>query len=424
MTRILQIFRHKKTLGTIDRFLNSAAPITVALMFSKILTREQFGLYSLAMSLFMTLAFFESFFQTATIRYCATKNPERFTEVVSSLLYWKLAALVVAWLLVLLVGVPVARLYKQEALLAIFRWFPIMFLAFTLESHFVSIIRAKQDIQELVRQDAIFAAAYVGLSLLLVRRVHTAEQMFIVYLVAFLPNLIYLTARFPEFLKISHGMFRPVAAEIFHYGKYTALVGLGALAYQNFDVMMIGYLRSIEDVGVYRLGRIAANLVVIVTQGILLTLMPQISTLHEEGRHTQIKAVYDRHVRLLLQVFIPFFLLSLAFAGPLFDWYFAGKYRGAEIIFSIFAFTGIIKAFENPQGALLAGVGLIHLDSVQMWASVAVNIILNLLLIPRWGFIGAALATNVTLLSGALLKQHFIRKHYYAKVGTYSVASA
>jgi O-antigen/teichoic acid export membrane protein len=117
----------------------------------------------------------------------------------------------------------------------------------------------------------------------------------------------------------------------------------------------------------------------------------------------------------MLYLFIPFFVFSLLFAGPIFKFFFNDKFLGVEKVFVVFAFSGIIRSFGNPQGALLAGVGLIKYDSYQMFGCILLNILLNIILIPKYGAIGAAYSMVLALLFGTLLKEYFIRKYYFSK---------
>lgn len=415
---IKKIVSHNKVLGIIDRGIAQASLVLSVLVFSKILPNEQFGLYGLAMSIFLFLSVFESFFQTATVKFCATNNKDNLKKIISSLLYLKIISIIVAIAVIFAVKAKIVVFYKQPLLDNILFWFPLLFIVYTMRSHFTALLQAKRDIRGLLVQDVIFSSLYIGLIFTFIRLISSAEQVFIIFFIANLATLIYLFVRYPSFLSITYGLLKPIARKIFDYGKYTVLVGLGMIMYQNVDILMLGRLSSVADVGVYKLGRISAVLIMVLTQGFLLTLMPKISSLQEQKKSDEIKRIYYKNIKYMLYVFIPFFLISLLFAKPLFHFFFKDKYLGVGVVFIVFSFSGVIRSFGNPQGALLAGVGLIKYDSYQMWGCMLLNIVLNFILIPKYSYVGAAFATILALTFGTLLKEYFIRKYYFAKPKT------
>lgn len=413
---IKEIVFHNKTLGIIDRGIAQVSIVLSVLVFSKILSKEQFGLYGLAMSIFLFLTIFESFFQTATTKFCATNNKDTFKKIISSLLYLKIISIGVAIILMLIVKDKIIEFYKQPFLENILFWFPFLFVVYAIRSHFTSVIKARQDIKGLLVQDIIFSSLYIGLILTFVQSISNTEQIFIIFFIANLVTLVYLIVRYPDFLDITNGLLKPIAKKIFDYGKYTVLAGLGLIMYQNIDILMLGHLGAIEDVGVYKLGRISAVLIMVLSQGILLTLMPQISNLQEQKKSSEIKKLYYKNIKLMLYIFVPFFFISLLFVKPLFYFFFQDKYLDAEVVFIIFSFSGIIRSFSNPQGALLTGVGLVKYDSYQMWGCALLNVLLNLILIPKYNHVGAAFATILALIFGVLLKEYFIRRYYFTNM--------
>jgi O-antigen/teichoic acid export membrane protein len=408
---------HRKFLGLMDKMIYRASTFIVVILFSKILTKEQFGLFGLATSLFMLFSILESFFQTATVKFCATSNKEKLSDTINSLLYLKIFSVLVFVVLLWVLRPVILNIYKEPGLNEILTIFPFLFLFFTLRSHFVSIIRAQRDMKGLVWQDTLFTLVHIGLSLFLIKNITSARDAFEIYLVSHIISVVYLWVRYPQYCKFKMGINKDLAWEIFHYGKYSALVGVGGVLYLNLDVLMVGALTSVEAVGIYKIGRMSATFILTVSQGILLTMLPEISHLNEKNKILEIKKLYFRNVKLMLQIFVPFFILSLLFTHTLFTFFFQDKYVGADIVFIIFAASGIIRAFGNPQGALLAGVGLMKLDSIQMMWCLAVNLLMNFLLIPSFKSIGAAISTIIALLVGTLLKKYFLEKHYFLKKG-------
>ncbi len=401
-----------KILGLLDSFFSQISLILSVLLFSKMLSREQFGLYGLAMSIFLFYSISESFFRTATVKYCATNDGMLFRKTISSLIYLKLFGLVVTIVAMLLMNGKIVAFYQQPDLGKTLFWFPFIMVVYTFRSHFIAVITARQNIKGLLFQDMFFAISYIGVVLCLSPVLKSAEQMFIVFFVVNCVSLLFLVLKYPSFIDIRPGISSKLARQIFNYGKYTILVGLGMVAYQNIDILMLGRMATIEDVGIYKLSRMSSVFVAVITGGVLITLMPKISLLYEQNKMGEIKRQYHDSIKHLLMIFIPFFALSLLIAEPAFDLFFKGKYAGAGSLFAILSFTGIIRAFNNPQGSLLNGIGLVKYDSFQMWGCLGLNVVLNYFLIPKYANMGAAAATIITLIVGTIIKEIYIRKYF------------
>lgn len=412
---VKKIIGHRKFLGLMDRVTHMASSLFAVLFFSKILPKEEFGLFGLAMSLFLLFAIIESFFQTPTVKFCATYQNEKLNDAISSLLYLKTISVIFFIALVWITRPFILKFYHAPGLDEIMAMFPILFVSFTLRSHFVSIIRAQRNMKALLWQDLVFALMYIALGILFFKNIATAKDVFLIFLTSHITSVLYLWIRYPQYIKFRFKLDKELTKEIFHYGKYTAIVGIGGVIYQNLDILMIGSLTSIGDVGVYKIGKISATFVLTVSQGMLLTMLPEIADLNDQNKISRIKNLYSRNVRQMLQIFVPFFILSVLFANSMYSFFFHDKYAGASAVFIIFAASGIIRAFGNPQGALLSGVGLVKQDSIQMIVCLIVNVVLNVLLIPPFKAVGAALATVIALLVGTVIKEFFVRGYFLKK---------
>lgn len=406
---------HNRTLGVIDRLVAQSTGFLSLIFFSKILSPTEFGIYGLAYSIFLFLGLFESFFQTATIKFCATHNSDKLEEYISCLLFTKVFVIAIPALLIYFLANQISIFYHTPSLIHVFFWFPFLIIAFTIKSHFESVLKARLDLRSLLVQDLIFATTNIGLTFILWHSIKKAENVFAIILLSYVTSIAYLIIFHSQFFRIKRCFNKPVLMELIHYGKYTVLTGMGFLFYQNFDVILMGKFCSVESVGVYKIGRLSAIIVLVLSDGLLFTMMPKVSRLYELGKVKEIRDEYYRNVKIMLSVFIPFFIGSIFFSKLFFHLAFGNKYPGAAEIFSIFSFLGILRAFGNPQGALLGGVGLIKLDSIQMISSIAINVTFNFILIPRYGGVGAAISTLITILCGVILKEFFIREFYFKR---------
>src|SRR5262245_14539835 len=163
-----KLIKHRKFLGLLDKLAYRASTFVLVILFSKILSKEEFGLFGVVMSLFMLFSILESFFQTATVKFCATSSrKEQFYEIINSLLYLKILSFIVFVVLLFGLWPWIMKTYHEPKLAQILVLFPAVFFLYTLRSHFVSIIRAQRDMKRLLWQDVLFSSINIALAILL-----------------------------------------------------------------------------------------------------------------------------------------------------------------------------------------------------------------------------------------------------------------
>ncbi len=175
-------------------------------------------------------------------------------------------------------------------------------------------------------------------------------------------------------------------------------VGLSTLLAGRVDIMMLAVLTEAETVGQYRLAAQIAAIVMMISTVAQAVLSPKISKLSHEN---QLQSLLARLPLLSATLFVIAGLLStlvyVAFHVAL-PWIGADfAQAGPVLTILLVAFT--IIAFLSPALPLLTMSGRTTYAAVANVIAIAINIILNLILIPAFAGTGAAVATALSLLS-------------------------
>lgn len=186
--------------------------------------------------------------------------------------------------------------------------------------------------------------------------------------------------------------------------KPIALMSVASVAISNIDTVLVGYFVSAESAGVYRASAQLANLVsfgLAASNGIV---APLIADLYGRGKRAELARVLRFSVALVSVIGLGGVLLMGLF-GPwalgLFGKAYAPGYSsllillGAQAANVLCGPTGLMMTMTGHQGAAARIFGV----------SASVSVILNVLLIPAYGIVGAALANlgGVVLWNLALL---------------------
>lgn len=166
-----------------------------------------------------------------------------------------------------------------------------------------------------------------------------------------------------------------------------------ALLLTRTDTLLVGYFRTSYEVGLYGAAYPLANglLIILVSFGFLY--LPLASRLDANERHDEIDAIYKLTTKWIVIVTFPAFLTLVVFPGDILSIMFSEKYTGASIALSILSVGFFTSAIGGRNRETLAALG--HTGHILLTNAIAfvLNIVLNLILIPMYGFLGAAMAS-------------------------------
>ncbi len=176
----------------------------------------------------------------------------------------------------------------------------------------------------------------------------------------------------------------------------SAISGLHAIS-QNTDIIMLGYLATDADVGLYRVTLSSANFVVFGLTAAGLVLAPHFARASAAGNVGQLQKLATLGARASFAIAIlictTFFLLG--------DWILATVYGSAYgAAYSALVLLSIGQAINAFFGSVISLLTMTGREWVAMFGlliSTIANVVLNWLLIPLYGIEGAAIATGISV---------------------------
>ena len=165
------------------------------------------------------------------------------------------------------------------------------------------------------------------------------------------------------------------------------------------DALLLGYLASVEDVGLYTVATRLVGLAIFVLNPINSAFVPNVAHLYHLGDRQGVDTAYGAVNRWILRLSVPAFIMLLAFPKDLLG-LFGDDYTvaSAAAVTVVLAIGQLANAAAGPSGSVLNMTGLVKLSLVDNMAVLVLNISLNLVLIPLYGVMGAALAWTVSLI--------------------------
>ena len=188
--------------------------------------------------------------------------------------------------------------------------------------------------------------------------------------------------------------------DVLRYGVPLALAGVIYVVMGQVDYFVVGYFRTSEDVGIYRIGyMLAANLLVFFS-----SLAPVFKPLIAEARNDRatVSERYRTATRWALGLSLPFAAILALGAETYLALVFTPQYTVASgVVLALVAGYLVSVTAGGPDGALLQGLGYSRLVFVNTGLLLVANVAFSVTLVPRYGILGAGVGTALALtLSG------------------------
>ena len=216
----------------------------------------------------------------------------------------------------------------------------------------------------------------------------------------------------PKFV-IDLNFWKPTLKEALPFG----ITGIFAMIYLWIDTVLLSLMAGNETVGwynaAYRLIFIFLSLYAVY----MIAIFPVISGFFKTSIKS-IKTVYERSFKYLLIISIPIAISITLLANKIILVIYGIEYVPSIIALQILIWTIIFMFINNLSSNVLGSVNRPIIVVKIFILGAVINIILNLLLIPKFSYVGSALATVATELLMLPLFLYSLLKIEYAEVET------
>lgn len=198
-------------------------------------------------------------------------------------------------------------------------------------------------------------------------------------------------------LKTTLTFFIPtIAIQVYTYLDKTMIGVITGSSFQN------GYYEQAHKI-------VAMALTVITSIGTVM--IPRMGHLYASGRFEEIKNYLAKSFRFVWMLSIPMCLGIIAVSENFVPWFFGNGYDAVVPILKIFSLLVIVLGLNNIMGLqYLIPTGKQNTYTFCVIAGALVNLLCNLLLIPRYGAIGATVASVFAEICIAGIEFYIIRK--------------
>jgi len=243
---------------------------------------------------------------------------------------------------------------------------------------------AKFILQPIVKVVLIGIAAFFGLQV-----IHAVVIFGIGELLTAVTLIYYLNKLFPLKMSILSGRVDFKAVWKFTIPDW--LAGLMDTFRGNIQTLLIGSLGSIAGVGIFTVANQLNILGHDFYSSINIAAKPYIAELHDKNEKSQLESIYQTSAKWSVLVNMPVFLAMVLFPTQILS-IFGESFENGALALVIMACVNLVDVGTGMGGAILNMTGYTRLKLLNNIVSVVVSIALNVLLIPRFGVVGAAIS--------------------------------
>ena len=186
--------------------------------------------------------------------------------------------------------------------------------------------------------------------------------------------------------------------DVLHFGFYVVLGNSIGYIYTHIDSIMIGYYLNETEVGYYAISAMFIQGITLIPSAIQRVTSPMIARSYAKKEYD---SIHNLLKSITLKVFLISFMISLFLAIfgktliiTIFDNVFLPAYFPMLILLAGYTIYSMFMSI----GTFYSSIGRVQLSYKIALFSAILSIITNALFIPRFGIIGAAMATSITLI--------------------------
>jgi stage V sporulation protein B len=139
-------------------------------------------------------------------------------------------------------------------------------------------------------------------------------------------------------------------------------------------------------------------------------LLPSISELKTKKLHAEIKTYAKDSLKLSLLILIPVTAISISFSESIITLLFGKAYAYAAKSFEILVVGMVFLGIFTIASAIFQGVGKPEIPMKILFITAILDVIFNILLIPRYHIEGAAFATSLSCIFAGVASLILLRK--------------
>jgi O-antigen/teichoic acid export membrane protein len=250
----------------------------------------------------------------------------------------------------------------------------------------------------------VLSVIYLGLGILALASVYFFSSL----IVLILTFTIYSWKFFIPKIQLNLNFWKPTLKESSYFGLSSILV----VIYFYIDSIMLSIMVGNSAVGIYNAAYKLIFVLMFIPSVFIVSLFPVMSK-HFESAKNLVKIEYEKSVKYIFAIGMFLFVYGLVFADKIILTIYGTGFKASIIALQALIFVIPIIFLTYLFGNLLGAINKQRILTVVTCLNALLNITLNLILIPKFSYIGASIATVVTESLGFVLMFSYLSRYFF-----------
>lgn len=392
----------------------------LGLLFRIIVARigvEEYGLYNLGLTVLASGMMLSSMgLGTGVLRYVAhyaalkklKESSEAFTTAVKLSLY---ASIIVAFVIYLFSDFISLSVFNNSRLSPVLKILSIALpFMVTTDIFFAATDALKQAIYRIVGSNIILTIIKTGLAAVLIYLGFGLHGALIAYLISVIVLFFYAFFAVKRLMKLSFAsIYEKLHMDLLKFSWPLLATKFSDLIMQYIDTFLLGVILSAVSVGIYHAATPAIILMSIAPAAFMQIFLPTLSGLL--ARSKSVNHVMREVTWWITAANAPVAFFLAFNAKEVLSFVFGQQYTEAATAMIILALAQLFSSMLRPGGTLLPAFKKTKYMLFISLIAAAANLGLNILLIPKYGVNGAAIASATATLIQALIYIYLMKKY-------------
>ena len=237
------------------------------------------------------------------------------------------------------------------------------------------------------------------------------------HLVAFFVSIFILRKQIPSLSKKPNARTKQnkkIFRKVISYSWPLLFAGILWSIFHWTDTFFIGYFKTAEEVGLYNAAIPITSLLFISYELFMKLFYPIVNKEYSRGNRENVKQLSQQVGKWILILNLPVFFILFAFPEALLNILFGEGFGAAANSLRVLSIGSFFLAFSSLSNKLITMTGKSKVIFVHIIIVASVNIVLNLILIPRFGILGAAIATTTSFILISIIS--FAQTFHYLRI--------
>jgi O-antigen/teichoic acid export membrane protein len=215
----------------------------------------------------------------------------------------------------------------------------------------------------------------------------------------FLFSFFYCKIKIPEIFtkfKLKSQIKKKIKKDLLSYTWPLIFFGILQGIMANADSFIIGYFKSASDVGIYNAAILISGFMIFVPNIFIRLFSPLVTREFSKKNLEIVKELSKQVQKWIFIINLPLFVLMIIFPGAFINLLFGAEYMAAETSMRFLSIAFFVSSLSVIFSSLISMIGKSKLILLNTLVFSVSNVILNLILVPKYGISGAAFATMLS----------------------------